>query len=78
MPAHRRPAGQGAGVIGYQVCDHLPSIETIYGMRKKSVGLLGNAEGRKKPVAFTEDTAVPPGIPGGLHHGVRALLDARP
>jgi FAD/FMN-containing dehydrogenase len=36
-----------AGVIGYQVCDHLPSIETIYGMRKKSVGLLGNAEGAR-------------------------------
>lgn len=49
-----------AGIIGYQVCNHLASIETIYAMRKKSVGLLGNAEGRKKPVAFTEDTAVPP------------------
>lgn len=64
-----------AGVIGYQVCDHLPSIETIYGMRKKSVGLLGNAEGRKKPVAFTEDTAVPPESLADFIMEFRALLD---
>ena len=61
---------------GYQVCDHLPSIETIYGMRKKSVGLLGNAEGRKKPVAFTEDTAVPPESLADFIMEFRALLDA--
>ena len=65
-----------AGVIGYQVCDHLPSIETIYAMRKKSVGLLGNAEGRKKPVAFTEDTAVPPESLADFIMEFRALLDA--
>ncbi|MFM4962962.1 FAD-binding and (Fe-S)-binding domain-containing protein [Aeromonas bivalvium] len=64
-----------AGIIGYQVCDHLPSIETIYGMRKKSVGLLGNAEGRKKPVAFTEDTAVPPESLADFIMEFRALLD---
>ncbi len=65
-----------AGIIGYQVCDHLPSIETIYAMRKKSVGLLGNAEGRKKPVAFTEDTAVPPESLADFIMEFRALLDA--
>ncbi|MFQ2174538.1 FAD-binding and (Fe-S)-binding domain-containing protein [Aeromonas rivipollensis] len=64
-----------AGIIGYQVCSHLPSIETIYGMRKKSVGLLGNAEGRKKPVAFTEDTAVPPESLADFIMEFRALLD---
>ncbi|HHQ4617207.1 FAD-binding and (Fe-S)-binding domain-containing protein [Aeromonas veronii] len=64
-----------AGIIGYQVCDHLPSIETIYTMRKKSVGLLGNAEGRKKPVAFTEDTAVPPESLADFIMEFRALLD---
>ena len=48
------------GVIGYQICDDLPSIQTIYAMRKKSVGLLGATKGRRKPVAFAEDTAVPP------------------
>ncbi|HEH9398925.1 TPA: FAD-binding oxidoreductase [Aeromonas sobria] len=65
-----------AGIIGYQLCDHLPSIETIYTMRKKSVGLLGNAEGRKKPVAFTEDTAVPPESLADFIMEFRALLDA--
>ncbi|MCC0089527.1 FAD-binding and (Fe-S)-binding domain-containing protein [Aeromonas veronii] len=65
-----------AGIIGYQVCDHLPSIETIYSMRKKSVGLLGNAEGRKKPVAFTEDTAVPPESLADFIMEFRTLLDA--
>lgn len=65
-----------AGIIGYQVCDHLPSIETIYTMRKKSVGLLGNAEGRKKPVAFTEDTAVPPESLADFIMEFRTLLDA--
>lgn len=33
-----------AGIIGYQVCDDLPSINRIYGMRKKAVGLLGAAK----------------------------------
>ncbi|EIS3740580.1 FAD-binding oxidoreductase [Aeromonas hydrophila] len=65
-----------AGIIGYQVCNHLASIETIYAMRKKSVGLLGNAEGRKKPVAFTEDTAVPPESLADFIMEFRALLDA--
>ncbi|KUE81516.1 hypothetical protein ATO46_00805 [Aeromonas schubertii] len=64
-----------AGIIGYQVCDHLPSIETIYAMRKKSVGLLGNADGRKKPVAFAEDTAVPPESLADFIMEFRALLD---
>ena len=49
-----------AGIIGYQVCHDLDSIEKIYAMRKKAVGLLGNAKGWAKPIAFVEDTAVPP------------------
>ena len=32
-------------IIGYQLCSDLPSIERIYAMRKKAVGLLGNAKG---------------------------------
>ncbi|MGM0481233.1 MAG: D-2-hydroxyglutarate dehydrogenase YdiJ [Pseudomonadota bacterium] len=53
-------AKDNQGVIGYQICDDLDSIQTIYAMRKKSVGLLGATKGRRKPVAFAEDTAVPP------------------
>ena len=65
-----------AGIIGYQICEDLGSIEAIYGMRKKAVGLLGNAPGRKKPVAFTEDTAVPPEKLADFIMEFRALLDA--
>ena len=39
-------------------------------------GLLGNAAGRKKPVAFTEDTAVPPEKLADYIMEFRALLDA--
>ena len=49
-----------SGIVGYQTCEDLESVTAIYAMRKKAVGLLGNTSGRKKPVAFTEDTAVPP------------------
>ncbi|WP_301099818.1 FAD-binding oxidoreductase, partial [Otariodibacter sp.] len=34
-----------SGLIGYQLCNDLTSIEKIYAMRKKAVGLLGNAKG---------------------------------
>lgn len=35
-------------------------IERVYSMRKRSVGLLGNVQGERRPQAFVEDTAVPP------------------
>lgn len=65
-----------AGIIGYQVCDDLASLNRIYGMRKKAVGLLGNTKGRKKPIAFVEDTAVPPENLADYIVEFRALLDA--
>ncbi|WP_117234711.1 FAD-binding and (Fe-S)-binding domain-containing protein [Vibrio maerlii] len=78
-----------AGLIGYQVCDDLTGINRIYNMRKKAVGLLGAAKGRAKPVAFAEDTCVPPEnladfiaefrelLDGeGLHYGMFGHVDA--
>lgn len=65
------------GVIGYQICDDLPSIQLIYAMRKKSVGLLGATKGRRKPVAFAEDTAVPPERLAPFINEFRALLDSK-
>ena len=56
-----------AGIIGYQYCDDLTSIEKIYAMRKKAVGLLGNAKGWAKPIPFVEDTCVPPEHFSRLH-----------
>ncbi|SEA08963.1 FAD/FMN-containing dehydrogenase [Desulfuromusa kysingii] len=64
------------GVVGYQVCVDLSSVQAIYAMRKKAVGLLGNTSGKRKPVAFTEDTAVPPEHLADYINEFRALLDA--
>ena len=58
-----------AGVIGYQVCDHLPSIETIYGMRKKSVGCSATPRAQEAGGLHRRHRRAA-GIPGGLHHGV--------
>ncbi len=66
--------GRG-GVIGYQVCGDLPGIERIYAMRKKAVGLLGNAKGQAKPIPFVEDTCVPPQHLADYITEFRALLD---
>ncbi|QGU87365.1 D-2-hydroxyglutarate dehydrogenase YdiJ [Erwinia sorbitola] len=63
------------GVIGYQLCNDVAGIERIYGMRKKAVGLLGNAKGRAKPIPFVEDTCVPPQNLADYIVEFRALLD---
>ncbi|MDC5707681.1 FAD-binding oxidoreductase [Vibrio europaeus] len=66
-----------AGIIGYQVCSDVTSIGRIYNMRKKAVGLLGAAKGRAKPVAFAEDTCVPPENLADFIAEFRELLDAK-
>jgi len=64
------------GVIGYQVTTDLSSINKLYAMRKKAVGLLGNTDGSQKPLAFAEDTAVPPENLADYIVEFRALLDS--
>ncbi|OOE41734.1 hypothetical protein BZG00_01830 [Salinivibrio kushneri] len=64
------------GVIGYQICRDLASINKIYAMRKKAVGLLGATKGKAKPVAFAEDTCVPPENLADFISEFRALLDS--
>ncbi|MDA0147469.1 D-2-hydroxyglutarate dehydrogenase YdiJ [Vibrio sp. LaRot3] len=70
-------ATEQAGIIGYQICNDVASIGKIYGMRKKAVGLLGAAKGRAKPVAFAEDTCVPPENLADFIVEFRALLDEK-
>jgi len=65
-----------SGVIGYQVTSDLGSINKLYAMRKKAVGLLGNTAGNEKPLAFAEDTAVPPENLADYIVEFRALLDS--
>ena len=64
------------GVIGYQVTSDLSSINKLYAMRKKAVGLLGNTDGSQKPLAFAEDTAVPPENLADFISEFRDLLDS--
>ncbi|MBQ8706780.1 MAG: FAD-binding oxidoreductase [Succinivibrionaceae bacterium] len=73
----RQITAHEAGVIGYQSTTDLPSIQSIYAMRKKAVGLLGKAEGDAKPIAFTEDTCVPPEHLADYILEFRALLDSK-
>jgi FAD/FMN-containing dehydrogenase/Fe-S oxidoreductase len=71
----RLDAAESLGVIGYQITYDKADIQKIYGMRKKSVGLLGKTKGTKKPIAFVEDTAVPPENLADFIMEFRALLD---
>ncbi|QPG06836.1 FAD-binding oxidoreductase [Salinimonas marina] len=64
------------GVIGYQLTTDTADIGKIYAMRKKAVGLLGKVDGPKKPIAFAEDTGVPPENLADFIMDFRALLDA--
>jgi FAD/FMN-containing dehydrogenase/Fe-S oxidoreductase len=66
-----------SGVVGYQLTYDTAEINKIYTMRKKSVGLLGKTKGDKKPLAFVEDTGVPPENLADFIMEFRALLDAR-
>ena len=66
-----------SGVVGYQLTYDNAEILKIYAMRKKSVGLLGKTKGDKKPIAFVEDTGVPPENLADFIMEFRALLDAR-
>ena len=51
-------------------------VSHIWAMRKRAVGLLGGVEGAKKPVAFVEDTCVPPENLAPYIGEFRDLLDA--
>jgi FAD/FMN-containing dehydrogenase/Fe-S oxidoreductase len=52
--------GQSGRPFGHAVAWGHDSVKKIWAMRKKSVGLLGNAKGEARPIPFVEDTAVPP------------------
>ena len=70
-------AGQAGQCFGYTVAWGSADVNKIWGMRKKSVGLLGNAAGAARPMAFVEDTAVPPEHLADFIEEFRAALDKR-
>lgn len=63
--------------FGYTVVYGASEINKIWGMRKKAVGLLGNAKGERRPIPFVEDTAVPPENLADFIMEFRAVLDGR-
>ncbi|NEU94721.1 D-2-hydroxyglutarate dehydrogenase YdiJ [Bradyrhizobium uaiense] len=65
------------GRRGFTVARGEADVGAIWDMRKKSVGLLGNMQGDKRPIPFVEDTAVPPEHLADYIAEFRAALDAR-
>ena len=61
--------------LGYSIARN-EGVNKIWGMRKKAVGLLGNTQGEARPMAFVEDTAVPPEHLADFIVEFRALLDS--
>lgn len=61
--------------LGMTIARTNRDVEAIWTMRKRAVGLLGNVEGPVRPVAFVEDTAVPPENLAAYIREFRALLD---
>ncbi|WP_108124609.1 FAD-binding and (Fe-S)-binding domain-containing protein [Saccharospirillum mangrovi] len=68
-------AGQPGQCNGYTVARGAAAVGRIWGMRKRAVGLLGNAQGEARPVPFVEDTAVPPENLADFIMDFRAVLD---
>ncbi|EXJ11350.1 FAD-binding and (Fe-S)-binding domain-containing protein [Nitrincola nitratireducens] len=71
----REVSGQPAKSFGFSVVYGSTEINKIWAMRKKAVGLLGNAKGQKRPIPFVEDTAVPPENLADFIMDFRKVLD---
>ena len=59
---------------GYYLATQETEIAHLWELRKKGVGLLGNKPGRRKPIPFMEDTAVPPACLPSYIPELQALL----
>lgn len=70
--------GQDQSVLrlGHTIAKGATQVNTVYNMRKRSVGLLGNVQGEARPQPFVEDTAVPPEHLADFIAEFRAVLDA--
>ena len=64
------------GCVGHGLAMGDDAVKKIWGMRKKAVGLLGNAKGEARPIPFVEDTAVPPEHLADFIAEFRAILDS--
>lgn len=64
-----------ADVISFHYTTEKAAQAALWDLRKKGVGLLGNAKGKRRPIPFVEDTAVPPENLAAYIREFRALLD---
>ncbi len=71
-----RRQGTFSAPHGYALTWKPSERESLWNLRKKGVGLLGNTPGPRKPVPFVEDTVVPPEHLQAYVREFRALLDA--
>jgi len=62
--------------LGHTLAAGAKAVETVYAMRKRAVGLLGNVDGEARPQPFVEDTAVPPENLAEYIAEFRQLLDS--
>ena len=60
---------------GYYVAQNEQESLNLWALRKKVAGLLGNQSGNRKPIAFIEDTAVPPTVLFRYIREFKALLN---
>ena len=61
--------------ISYYQTSSAEEIASLWELRKRGVGLLGNRPGARKPIAFIEDTAVPPVNLAAYIQEFKALLN---
>jgi FAD/FMN-containing dehydrogenase/Fe-S oxidoreductase len=60
---------------GYYRTNVASEMNSLWDLRKKGVGLLGNVKGKRRPIPFVEDTAVPPENLADYIVEFRQLLD---
>lgn len=60
----------------YYLTENEKDIASLWELRKKGVGLLGNCSGDRRPIPFVEDTAVPPEHLYAYIKDFKALLDS--
>ncbi|MBF0353215.1 MAG: FAD-binding oxidoreductase [SAR324 cluster bacterium] len=73
--AMEQPDQHTGHATGYYLTDKPEEIKSLWNLRKKGVGLLGNTKGKRKPIPFIEDTAVPPEHLASYIRELKALLD---
>ena len=61
---------------GFAKAETNEDIQALWSLRKKGVGLLGNRPGSRRPIAFVEDTVVPPEQLADYIKEFRSLLDS--